>query len=114
MRRPREVEGLRVVVVVVVDDGMLAMTVARTDSGDTPMLAVPQAVISRQDAAATAPTRAGVGVIMPSGEADLEPNARTPTSGCETTRCRVPVVQSPRISVREWRQVSDHIEDSFV
>lgn len=50
--------------VVVVDDGRLAMTVARTVSGDTPRLAGVQPVNERRDTAAIAPTRGSVGVIM--------------------------------------------------
>jgi hypothetical protein len=54
--------------VVVVEAGMaagrFAMTVAMTVSGDTPSVPGAQPVTSRRDAAAIAPTRAGVGVIM--------------------------------------------------
>jgi len=59
--------------VVVVDDGMLAMTVARTVSGDTPRLADVQPAIERRDTAAIAPTRVGEGVIMQTANADLAP-----------------------------------------
>ena len=61
---------LRPVLVVVVTGGRLAMTVARTDSGDTPRVAVVQPVTTKSDAAAIAPTRAGEGGIMPGAGAD--------------------------------------------
>jgi len=51
-------------VVVVVDDGRLAMTVARTVSGDTPRLAGAQPVNAMRDTAAIAPTLGLDGVIM--------------------------------------------------
>jgi hypothetical protein len=56
-------------VLVVVMGGRLAMTVASTDSGDTPRLAVVQPARSTEDAAAIAPTREGEGVIMLGAEA---------------------------------------------
>ena len=49
---------------VVVDDGRLAMTVARTVSGDTPRLAGAQPVNAMRDTAAIAPTLGVDGVIM--------------------------------------------------
>jgi len=58
---------------VVVDDGMLAMTVARTVSGDTPRLAGVQPVIAKRDAAAIAPTRGVDGVIMRKADAHTAP-----------------------------------------
>jgi len=57
-------------VLVVVTGGRFAMTVARTDSGDTPRVAVVQPVTTKSDAAATAPTRAGEGEIMPAAGAE--------------------------------------------
>ena len=61
------------VVVVVVDDGRLAMTVARTVSGDTPRLAGVQPVIAKKDAAAIAPTRGVDGGIMRQANAHMAP-----------------------------------------
>jgi len=58
---------------VVVDEGMLAMTVARTVSGDTPRLAGVQPVIVKRDTAAIAPTRGADGVIMWNANAHMEP-----------------------------------------
>src|SRR5690349_788549 len=55
-------------VVVGMADGMFAMTVARTVSGDTPRLADAQPAIDRRDTTATAPTRAVEGVIMANHE----------------------------------------------
>jgi hypothetical protein len=63
----RRRDGLGRPVLVVVDAGIVASTLARTDSGDTPSVPVAQPVRST-DAAAIAPTRAGEGVIMPSPE----------------------------------------------
>ena len=76
----RRSEG--VVVVVVVDDGMLAMTVARIVSGDTPRVAGEQPVIERRDTAATAPTRGSERVFMPHAKADARPATRETTSVC--------------------------------
>src|SRR5262245_58483302 len=78
---------LPVLVVVGIDDGMFAMTVASTVSGDTPSVPGAQPASSREDAAAIAPTRAGEGVIMPGGVAESTPGSHTTTSDCGTTRC---------------------------
>jgi hypothetical protein len=75
--------GLRPgLVVVVVDDGMFAMTVARTVAGDTPRVADEQPASDTRDAAAIAPTRGSEGVIMPNAKADLTPAVRGMTTGC--------------------------------
>jgi hypothetical protein len=67
---------------VVVDDGMLAMTVDRMTSGDTPRVPGAQPVSDRTDAAAIAPTRVIEGVIMPGAEADLTPGAPETATTC--------------------------------
>ena len=56
-------------VVVVVDDGILAITVARMLPGDTPTVAGEQPVRSRKGAPAIAPTRGNEGVTMPTAKA---------------------------------------------
>ena len=66
--------GPRVVVVVVVEEGMLAMTVASTDSGDTPSVAGEQPVRERIVPAAIAPARERVGGIMSIGKAERTPS----------------------------------------
>jgi hypothetical protein len=75
---------------VVVDDGMFAgmfaMTVAMTVSGDTPSVPGAQPVTSRKDAAAIAPTRAGVGVIMLPAKAGSTPRGRGIRTGCQAMR----------------------------
>src|SRR5262249_41496581 len=83
--RRRDGDGGRlppVLVVVGIDDGMFAMTVASTGSGDTPRVPGAQPASSREDAAAIAPTRAGEGVIMQRGVAESAPGSRVTTSGC--------------------------------
>jgi hypothetical protein len=78
--------GPRLVVVVVVDDGMLAMTVARTDSGDTPSVAGAQPERESIVPAAIAPTRERVGGIMAIAKAEPTPSTHTTTSRCRATR----------------------------
>jgi len=80
MRLP--LDGVRpLVVVVVVDVGMLAMTVASTVSGDTPKVPGAQPVRDRIETAATAPTLGSAGVIMPSAKAGLAPAVKELTIG---------------------------------
>jgi hypothetical protein len=74
------------VVVVVVEEGMLAMTVARTDWGDTPSVAGEQPVRESIVPAAIAPARERFGVIMPIGKAEPAPLAQATTSGCRASR----------------------------
>ena len=69
-------------VVVVVDEGLLAITVARMLPGDTPTVAGEQPVRSRKGAAAIAPTRGNEGVTIPTAKAWPAPAARRSTTGC--------------------------------
>jgi hypothetical protein len=62
-----------VVVVVVVDAGILAMTAERMSALDTPRVACAQPVSNRRGAAAIAPTRGSEGVIMSGAKAGLAP-----------------------------------------
>src|SRR3954467_14109509 len=71
----RRVDGSRPLLVVVVDDGMLARTTERTVSGETPRVPVAQPVRDSRDAAAIAPTRGSEGVIMPRAKAEMAPAA---------------------------------------
>jgi len=84
MRRRGEL-GPRVVVVVVVEDGMFAMTVASTDSGDTPSVAGEQPVRERSVPAAIAPARERVGGIMTIGKAEPTPSNRIAATGCRAS-----------------------------
>jgi len=67
---------------VVVDEGMLAMTVDRMTSGDTPRVPGAQPVRASRDAAAIAPTRVNEGVIMPGAKADSTPGAPEMATTC--------------------------------
>lgn len=81
--------GLDDPVVEVVDagmtDGRLAMTVAMTDSGDTPSVAVAQAERGSREATAIAPTRDGEGEIMPAPRAPMTPQRDAATTSCRET-----------------------------
>ena len=60
-------------VVVVVEEGMAAMTAESTVSGDTPRDACVQPVTATRDAAAIAPTPESERVIMSNAKADPAP-----------------------------------------
>jgi hypothetical protein len=78
--------GIEVEVVVVVDDGMLAMTVARMLPGDTPTVAGEQPVRMRKGAAAIAPTLGNEGVTMPIVKAGGTPTMSESTNSCRAIR----------------------------
>jgi len=68
-------------VVVVVDDGMLAMTADRMSVGDTPsVVAEVQPARESTETAAIAPARACEGVTMPGGKASSTPIIRVITT----------------------------------
>jgi len=74
-------EGERRLVVVVVDDGMLAMMSIMV-SGDTPRFAGVQAATDSMETAAIAPIRGSGGVIMSTAKASSGPRARVTTTAC--------------------------------
>src|SRR5262245_13593902 len=74
MRRRLPDGIVRPPLVVVVDDGMLAMTADRMSVGDTPsVVADVQPARETTETAAIAPARACEGVIMPAREASSTP-----------------------------------------
>jgi len=110
--RRRDGAGRPELVVVVVDDGMFAITVARTVSGDTPSVPGAQPARSNEDAAAIAPTRTGEGVIMPGGVAETTPGIDATTNGCGTKPWRRRGGSRRWFSVLEWRQIGRRPEDN--
>jgi len=69
--------------VVVVDDGMLAMTADRMSVGDTPsVVAEVQPARESTETAAIAPARACEGVTMSGGKASSTPECSAVSSGC--------------------------------
>ena len=101
-----------VVDVVVVDDGMFAMTVARTDWGDTPSVPGAQPVTSRRDAAAIAPTRASEGEIMPSAKARSTPRASVKARGYQPTFYNITTGEEDPDCVHSRRHPAAADEDS--
>src|SRR6185436_3179552 len=98
--------------VVVVDDGMLAMTADRMSVGDTPsVVAEVQPARESTETAAIAPARACEGVTMSGGKASSTPECSAVSSGCSARVYDFVIPQWSPSGVRYWRQTPAEIVD---